>query len=140
MYKPNPIKTDHIRLPDDLAELTEQIAAQVHDIWAQGRIAAGWVYGETRDDAKKTTPCLVPYDALPESEKDFSFRLSAYGDIVVEAEMKDGVLTKLSIIQGVNFKGGCVRIVIPLHIEIDESITYKNTERKENYTEISVEL
>lgn len=71
MYKPNPIKTDHIRLPDDLAELTEQIAAQVHDIWAQGRIAAGWTYGETRDDAKKTTPCLVPYDALPESEKDY---------------------------------------------------------------------
>ena len=44
MYKPNPIKTDHIRLPDDLAELTEQIAAQVHDIWAQGRIAAGQTF------------------------------------------------------------------------------------------------
>ena len=49
--------------------LTEKIAANVHDVWAKGRIDEGWVYGAAKDAAKKTTPFLVPYDELPESEK-----------------------------------------------------------------------
>ena len=58
-------------LPDDLIALTEQIAENVHDIWAQGRIAEGWTYGPTKDESKKTTPCLVPYSELSESEKEY---------------------------------------------------------------------
>lgn len=49
--------------------MTEQIAANIHDVWAQGRVQEGWRYGENRDDAAKTIPCLVPYEELPESEK-----------------------------------------------------------------------
>ncbi|MCR5783067.1 MAG: Ryanodine receptor Ryr [Clostridia bacterium] len=71
MYKPEPINTDHIGLPDDLIDLTEDIARQVHEIWALGRINDGWIYGEKRDDGLKTTPCLVPYEELSESEKAF---------------------------------------------------------------------
>jgi len=74
MYQPNPINTDHIRLPEELLELTEQIAENVHENWSAGRIADGWVYGEKRDDAKKTTPCLVPYGELTEEEKAFDRR------------------------------------------------------------------
>jgi len=74
MYQPNPINTDHIRLPEELLALTEQIAENVHENWSAGRIADGWVYGEKRDDAKKTTPCLVPYGELTEEEKAFDRR------------------------------------------------------------------
>ena len=31
----------------------------------------GWVWGPARDDAKKQHPCLVPYEELPEEEKDY---------------------------------------------------------------------
>ena len=71
MYKPNPIDTSKIRLPEELMELTEQIAENVHENWSAGRLADGWVYGAVRDDLNKTTPCLVPYEELTEEEKDF---------------------------------------------------------------------
>ena len=71
MYKPNPIDTSGIELPAGLLELTEQIALNVHENWSAGRIAEGWVYGERRDDQKKTTPCLVPYSQLSEVEKEY---------------------------------------------------------------------
>lgn len=71
MYEPKPIDTSDVILPEDLLALTEKIAENVHDIWAAGRITEGWVYGERKDTASKTTPLLVPYTELPESEKDY---------------------------------------------------------------------
>ncbi len=71
MYKPNPVNTDNIKLPEELLALTEMIAENVHDNWAVGRIADGWVYGKVRDDDKKTSPCLIPYSELSESEKEY---------------------------------------------------------------------
>ncbi len=70
-YTPNPIDTKDVVLPPELLELTEQIAENVHENWAKARISQGWTYGENRDDAKKTTPCLVPYDELDDSEKEY---------------------------------------------------------------------
>ena len=71
MYKPEPIDTSDIVLSDDLIALTEMIAANVHDVWAVGRIKEGWTYGDERDTNAKKSPCLVPYDKLPESEKEY---------------------------------------------------------------------
>lgn len=71
MYKPNPINTEEISLNTELLELTEQLSKNVHEVWAKGRIEEGWKYGERRDDLKKETPCLVPYEDLPEFEKDY---------------------------------------------------------------------
>lgn len=71
MYQPNPVDTTGMELPRELLELTEEIAENVHEIWAQGRVAEGWTYGPARDDEKKTTPCLVPYDQLTDSEKQY---------------------------------------------------------------------
>ena len=51
--------------------LMELIAANIHDVQAAGRIKEGRTYGETNDTEKKTTPCLVPYNELPESEKEY---------------------------------------------------------------------
>ena len=69
MYVPKPIDTSEIVLPEDLVGLTEKIAENAHDVWAAGRIAEGWTYGEKRDSENKTNPCLVPYNELFESEK-----------------------------------------------------------------------
>ena len=69
MYTPKPVDTSAIVLDEGLLELTEKIAENVHEVWAAGRIADGWTYGEERDDTKKTTPCLVPYAALTDEEK-----------------------------------------------------------------------
>lgn len=71
MYEPKPIDTKDIKLPEELTELMELIAENVHDTWAVGRIAQGWTYGDARDDDKKKTPCLIPYSELPESEKEY---------------------------------------------------------------------
>ena len=71
MYIPKPIDTSNIDLPQDLLELTEQIAMNVHENWSAGRMAEGWTYGENRNDEKKITPCLVPYSQLPEEEKEY---------------------------------------------------------------------
>lgn len=71
MYKPNPIDTSNVELPNEIAELTEYIAKNVHENWALNRINEGWTLGEKRDGKKKTTPCLVPYDELPEIEKEY---------------------------------------------------------------------
>jgi len=70
-YNPRPIDTSEIILSEQLLELTEQIAENVHEVWAAGRIAEGWTYGEKRDQELKQTPCLLPYGELPESEKDY---------------------------------------------------------------------
>ncbi len=71
MYKPKPLDTSDIQLSPELLELTEKIAENVHDVWATGRIEQGWKYGEERNDALKTTPCLVAYSDLPDSEKEY---------------------------------------------------------------------
>ncbi len=70
-YQPRPMDTSKVELPDDLRELTERLAEHVHDLYVRGRLAEGWRYGRQRDDAKKENPTLVPYDELPESEKEY---------------------------------------------------------------------
>ena len=68
-YVPQPMDTSDILLPEELNVLIEQMAKNVHEVWAQSRIKQGWTYGEERCDALKTHPCLVPYEELPEVEK-----------------------------------------------------------------------
>lgn len=70
-YIPKPADLSHIELPTELECISETIAKNVHEVWALNRIAEGWTYGEKRDDLLKQTPCLVPYEELPEIEKDY---------------------------------------------------------------------
>lgn len=70
-YKPKPIDTTGVKLSDDIVELTELLAKNAHDIWAQQRMAEGWRYGPERSDARKEHPSLVPYEELSESEKEY---------------------------------------------------------------------
>jgi hypothetical protein len=70
-YVPETIDTSHVKLGPDLEKLVEQLARNNHDHWAQGRIDEGWRYGSKRNDQAKEHPDLVPYEDLPESEKDY---------------------------------------------------------------------
>ena len=71
VYIPHPVDTADIQLPEELESLAEEIAKNVHEVWAETRIRQGWRYGRQRDDEKKTHPCLVPYSELPEEEKEY---------------------------------------------------------------------
>ena len=70
-YTPHPIDTNDVVLPEELVQLSEQIAENVHEVWAKSRMKEGWTYGKQRNDKKKQTPCLVPYNELPEEEKEY---------------------------------------------------------------------
>ena len=70
-YFPKPLDISNVILPESLEELTESLSKNVHEVWAAGRIAAGWKYGPERDDIKKEHPCLIPYEELTEEEKDY---------------------------------------------------------------------
>ena len=64
-------QNDKNLLPKELETNLESIAEKVHETWMNNRIKEGWTYGKKRDDNKKTHPCIVPYNKLPESEKEY---------------------------------------------------------------------
>lgn len=70
-YIPRPIDTSEIQLSNNLDELVELIAKNVHEVWAKNRIEQGWTYGKLRDDVLKKHPCLIPYEELSEEEKNY---------------------------------------------------------------------
>ncbi|MBR5674000.1 MAG: Ryanodine receptor Ryr [Muribaculaceae bacterium] len=70
-YFPQPADTSDICLPEELEHLVEQLARNVHEVWASSRIAQGWTWGPVRSDEFKTHPSLVPYEELPEEEKQY---------------------------------------------------------------------
>ena len=68
-YIPNPIDTSEVTLSPELVKLANLLSANVHNVWAVGRIQEGWTYGPARDDARKETPCMVPFEELSDNEK-----------------------------------------------------------------------
>lgn len=71
LYKPQPIDVSHVKLSDDLKQLVEILAKNTHKVWADTRIKDGWTYGEKRNDKLKQHPCLLPYEEISESEKEY---------------------------------------------------------------------
>ena len=43
-YLPQPMDTSDVRLPEELNGLIEQMAKNVHEVWAQSRIDEGWLF------------------------------------------------------------------------------------------------
>lgn len=68
-YVPSPADVTGVNLPEELLLLVDQLSKNVHEVWAKNRMEQGWTYGDQRDDKKKTHPCLIPYEQLPEVEK-----------------------------------------------------------------------
>ena len=48
----------------------EAMARMEHELWCQGMLADDWQYGTVRSKEQKTHPDLVPWDDLPEEEKE----------------------------------------------------------------------
>jgi RyR domain len=69
-YTPEPVDTSGVLLTEELNKIVELLAKNTHENWAVERKKEGWKYGHKRDDRKKEHPCLVPYENLPESEKE----------------------------------------------------------------------
>ena len=53
------------------SKILEKLSENVHNQWMEGRIKDGWTYGPKRNDSLKQTPCIVPYNELPEIEKEY---------------------------------------------------------------------
>jgi hypothetical protein len=70
-YTPKPLDTSMISHSSDWIEMTESLAKNTHEVWAQQRFAEGWKYGAERNDQRKEHPCLIPYEELPENEKNY---------------------------------------------------------------------
>ena len=47
-----------------------------HISWMEQKVETGWVYGEVKDEVKKTHPCIMPFTQLPKEQKakDYLFR------------------------------------------------------------------
>lgn len=57
-----------------------------HKEWMADRLSKGWIYGEKKDEVKKTNPYLVPWDEMPEIQKKKDKLFYAIIDI-----LKDGL-------------------------------------------------
>lgn len=79
-YTPKPVDISDVELDSSLMELVEVMAKNVHDVWAETRIKDGWRYGETRNDERMEHPCLIPYEELPDSEREYD-RNTAIGTL-----------------------------------------------------------
>lgn len=71
VYVPQPLNLEEVVLPEEVLELSEKIAKNMHDVWTEQRMNEGWTYGEERNDLEEKHPCLVEYENLPESEKEY---------------------------------------------------------------------
>jgi class 3 adenylate cyclase len=75
-YEPKSPDLSTVEVSEDLINLVEQLAEITHDNWVRQRLADGWTHGKRRDDLLKEHPCIVPYDDLPESEKEYDRKIS----------------------------------------------------------------
>ena len=70
-YIPNPVDINDLSFDGDYLDIIEIVAKNIHERWAFNRMQEGWTFGPVRNDEKKETPCLVPYEELPEIEKEY---------------------------------------------------------------------
>lgn len=73
---PKPMDASGVALTAELLGLVERLAKSAHDTWARKRLEEGWRCGPRRNDATKEHPCLVPYEELPDAEKEYDRRIS----------------------------------------------------------------
>jgi len=60
-----------IPIAPTITEILETLARNVHNRWMAGRLADRWKFGPKRDDEKKEHPSMIPYEELPETEKEY---------------------------------------------------------------------
>ena len=75
-YDPHPLNLDDVQIEPELMELREAIAENAHEVWAKTRKEEGWSYGPVRNDVNKKNPDMLPYNLLPESEKEYDRQMA----------------------------------------------------------------
>ena len=70
-YTPQPLDTGGVKIPEGIMIIADDLAKNIHEVWANRRVAEGWEYGTEHQYVLKKHPSLVPYEELPESEKDY---------------------------------------------------------------------
>lgn len=92
-YKPEPLDTTDVDLPDELRQLSRKLAEHAHDVWAAARVSEGWTYGAQRNDVQKEHPCLIPFDQMTEPEQVFDLR---FADEILKAILVMGYRVTLN--------------------------------------------
>lgn len=59
---------DSSREAVEFALVNDSPGAQ-HEAWLHSKARDGWVYGQNKDESAKTHPSIVPFEALPETER-----------------------------------------------------------------------
>jgi hypothetical protein len=82
---PQAIKDSAMAGVQEVLDNPEITSEGLHNKWMGFKKSQGYVYGEVKDDAQKTHPCMIPYSDLPKEQqlKDKVFRtvvLSLVGD------------------------------------------------------------
>jgi len=75
-YVPAPVDTSTIQLPTFVENIRDKLAENIHEMWAMGKIEAGWTFGERRDDTMGLHPCLTQFQNLPQAEKRYNVQLA----------------------------------------------------------------
>lgn len=69
-YKPHPVNLEDIHLDDNIMQLQDVFAENIHEVWAKERKEEGWMYGLVFNAHEKTDPNLLPFDLLTQQEKE----------------------------------------------------------------------
>ena len=62
-----------VQLPSFVENIRDKLAENIHEMWAMGKVESGWAWGERRDDAMGTHPCLTQFQNLPQEINVFCF-------------------------------------------------------------------
>lgn len=65
-----PANDDSPRQVEFTVEEIEKLAKMEHERWWAQKQAAGYVLGPVKNDVEKTHPCMVPWEQLPEAERE----------------------------------------------------------------------
>ena len=83
--------------------------------------AGSFIYAVNRMLVQREEDVLYIAPALPESEKSFSFKLSAYGNITVEVTVENLKLTDFKIIRN-GGENGKIKLKFPKHIDVSDAV------------------
>ena len=69
-FAPKPVDTSELPWDIKLNQFVEKYSEQLHELWAQQRLAAGWGYSENYNDVERVHPLLKTYKVFTEKQKD----------------------------------------------------------------------
>ena len=73
-YRIGPLQdwdAENLTFPENASEDDVTVMARLeHEDWCREKTAAGWKYGPEKDPKGKTNPSILPWDELPENDKE----------------------------------------------------------------------